>query len=297
MKKIPVILDTDIGTDIDDTWALGFALRCPEIELKLVTVATGDTEYRAKIVAKYLQQVGRTDIPIGIGPNHKWKQKPQKKYIKKVDLKDYPGKIYENAAAAIVDFVLSSEESTKIVAIGPLENIANAIALNSNILNKAEFVGMHGSVRIGYNESNKPQAEYNVVKDIPSCKRVFEAEWPKTITPLDTCGNIILLGERYQKINNATNPFATNIIENYKMWAKSPWAKKQLKNGKSSVLFDLVAIYLAFSNELLNMEELKIEVTDKGNTIISEKPKHPMKVATSWKDQESFFDMIVNRLT
>ena len=34
--KIPVILDTDIGDDIDDTWALGFLLRSPEFDVKLV---------------------------------------------------------------------------------------------------------------------------------------------------------------------------------------------------------------------------------------------------------------------
>ena len=66
-KKIPVILDTDIGTDIDDTWALAFLLKCPELDVKLITTASGDTFERAKIVAKILEIAGRTDIPIGLG--------------------------------------------------------------------------------------------------------------------------------------------------------------------------------------------------------------------------------------
>jgi len=65
--KIPIILDTDIGTDIDDTWALLFLLQCPELEVKLITVSTDDTTYRAKIVAKILQLTNNTSIPIGIG--------------------------------------------------------------------------------------------------------------------------------------------------------------------------------------------------------------------------------------
>lgn len=46
--SIPVIFDTDI----DDTWALGFLLRCPELDVKLVTTDRGRPEYRAKYAAR-----------------------------------------------------------------------------------------------------------------------------------------------------------------------------------------------------------------------------------------------------
>ena len=49
--KIPVILDTDIGNDIDDTWALGMLLNSPEFDLKLLLTSTGDARYRAKVAA------------------------------------------------------------------------------------------------------------------------------------------------------------------------------------------------------------------------------------------------------
>jgi len=65
--RIPVILDTDIGTDIDDTWALALLLRCPELDVRLVVSDTGNTEYRAAIIARLLEVAGRTDIPVGIG--------------------------------------------------------------------------------------------------------------------------------------------------------------------------------------------------------------------------------------
>ena len=53
-KPVPVILDTDIGSDLDDTWALAMALKSPEIDLKLVTVTEFDVEYQAKLAAKML---------------------------------------------------------------------------------------------------------------------------------------------------------------------------------------------------------------------------------------------------
>lgn len=64
---IPVILDTDIGLDVDDVWALAHLLNCPELDIKLITTCTGDTTYRAALVAKMLEVAGRTDISIGVG--------------------------------------------------------------------------------------------------------------------------------------------------------------------------------------------------------------------------------------
>ena len=64
---VPVILDTDIGFDVDDVWALAFMLRCPELDVKLVTTNTGDTEYSAALACKLLQVAERADIPVGIG--------------------------------------------------------------------------------------------------------------------------------------------------------------------------------------------------------------------------------------
>src|SRR5271157_1488818 len=57
-----VILDTDIGDDIDDAFALALALRSPELRLLGITTEYGDTELRAKLVDRYLGSVGNSDI-------------------------------------------------------------------------------------------------------------------------------------------------------------------------------------------------------------------------------------------
>ena len=51
-RRIPVILDTDIGDDIDDTWALAMLLRSPELDVKLIVTDTRNTTTRARIVAR-----------------------------------------------------------------------------------------------------------------------------------------------------------------------------------------------------------------------------------------------------
>ena len=62
-----VILDTDIGDDIDDAFALALALRSPELRLLGVTTTFGDTQMRARLVDRYLRAVGRGDIPVAAG--------------------------------------------------------------------------------------------------------------------------------------------------------------------------------------------------------------------------------------
>ena len=62
-----VVLDTDIGTDIDDAWALGYALKSPTFQLLGVTVSDADTRQRARLACKLLSRLGRTDVPVATG--------------------------------------------------------------------------------------------------------------------------------------------------------------------------------------------------------------------------------------
>ena len=183
-----------------------------------------------------------------------------------------------------------------LIAIGPLGTVAGALKMNPNITGNARYVGMQGSVRIGYQGSPSPHPEYNVIRDIQACRDVFQAPWEKTITPLDTCGNIVLSGEHFERIMNCDNTIVKLIKENFEIWAKRNRVTKLItEEKKTSILFDTVAIYLGFSEELLNIEELKIEVNEKGVTKISEKGNN-LRCATSWKDVQAFKDLIVNRL-
>src|SRR5580704_4484205 len=66
-RQEKVIIDTDIGDDIDDAFALALALRSPELQIVGVTTAYGDTELRARLVDRYLAAVGRSAIPVAAG--------------------------------------------------------------------------------------------------------------------------------------------------------------------------------------------------------------------------------------
>jgi len=291
-KKIPVILDTDIGDDIDDTWALSLVLKSPELDVKLVVGDQGKSLYRARLIAKLLERAGRTDIPVGIGLDPKSGDGRQSAWIEGYDLKSYPGKVHRDGVKAIIDTIMQSPRPVTLIATGPIPNVAAALKREPRIAERARFVGMHGSVRLGYGGSKNVSAEYNVRADPKSCQKVFTAPWEMTITPLDTCGLVHLKGAKYRAVRDSKDPVAAAIIENYRIWSKD---KKQAES-RSSTLFDTVAVYLAFSERLVKMEKLGIRVTDKGYTVIDPAAKI-MKVATEWKDMAAFEDLLVRRLT
>ncbi len=298
-KKIPVILDTDIGDDIDDTWALGLLLRSPELDVKLVVTDDGKPLYRAKLAARFLEVAGRTDIPVGMGlETAKKGEGGQSAWVRDYNLNRYPGKVYADGVQALIDTVHTSRDPITILAIGPLPTLAAALKRDPGIAAKARIVGMHGSVRVGYGGSKTPHAEYNVKQDVSACQAVFVAPWEITITPLDTCGTIDLQGERYQRIRQSRDPVAAAIIENYRHWSAAQKRPNQPDpfETRSSTLFDTVAVYLAYSDALLKMERLPIVVDNEGFTVIRPGAKS-INVATEWKDMAPFQDLMVQRLT
>ena len=308
-KKIPVIFDTDICDDIDDTWALALLLQSPEFDVRLITTALGNTESKAKTVAKFLQTLGRADIPIGIGVQQHKGSHRQDAWAKDYDLSSYPGKVRKDGVQAIIDTIMKSRRPIKLIATGPLPNIAAALEREPRIAEKAEFVGMHGSIRLGYGGGAQPSAEYNVKAFVKEAQKVFTATWDMTITPLDTCGIVDLKDRKFQKVLKKDSVLTRALMENYRVWYAEPIAKdKKLSedeiakrvnekvNSSSTTLFDTVAIYLGMSTDLVKMEKLKVKVTDDGYTRIDEAGKL-INCATEWKDLSAFEDFLVERLT
>lgn len=291
-NRIPVILDTDIGSDIDDTWALAMMLKSPELDVKLVTTDTGNTTERAKIVAKMLEIGERTDVPVGVGINFSDKTGRQSPWVEGYELSSYPGTVHQDGVDALIQTIMNSPEPITLICIGPIPNIGAALDREPGIAKKAKFVGMHGSIRRGYGGSEKISAECNVVNHSKDCQKAFTADWDMTITPLDTCGIVKLKGEKYRAVYECKDPLIQALIENYRIWAKHSPESEQ----RSSTLFDTVAVYLAFSEELLVMEELNVRVTDDGYTVIDESAK-TINCAMDWKDLSAFEDFLVKRLT
>jgi len=290
---VDMILDTDIGDDIDDTWALCQALGTPEISLKLVVTAFHNTPVKTRLLAKVLEHVGRTDIPIGKGKQTGEQPINQQEWLGGYDLSGYPGTVHEDGVQAMIDMILAAERPITVCAIGPVTNLGEALRREPSIAQKARVVLMAGSVYVGYEGKPEPQPEWNVLCDVEAFRAVLAAPWEIAIAPLDSCGTLRLKGEDYQKVVHSDAPAAKAVIENYDLWTH----RKHHPEDGSSVLFDTVAVYLVHDHQWLELETLPLSVTDQGLTFVDAAQGRPVRCALRWKDEAAFKAHLIGTLT
>jgi len=287
---VPVILDTDIGDDVDDTWALLMLLRMRQFDLKLAVGDFGNAIYRGRLLAKLLELTGRSDVPIGIGVDKADEPGGQSDWLGNYQLQDYPGTVHEDGVQAIIDTINGSPEPVTLLCIGPVPNIAEALRRDPSIADNARMVGMFGSIFSGYDGAPEPVAEWNVRIDPRSLQKVFAAPWDCSITPLDTCGLVRLSGSNYQEIHASDDPWLEALIDNYEVWLPgATYMDPSTDTSKiSSTLFDTVAVYMAAELDLLEMQDVPLRVTDDGYTVVDEVNGRIVHCATGWKDLNAY---------
>jgi inosine-uridine nucleoside N-ribohydrolase len=292
---VPVILDTDIGDDIDDTWALCLMLGSPEVEVKLIVTASDDTPVKTRLLAKILERVGRTDIPIGTGKRTSDRAIHQAGWLGDYDLSSYPGVVHSDGVQALIDAVHAHKGRKPITlcVIGPQTNLGAALERDPSIAGRARVVAMAGSVHVGYDGAAQPQPEWNVHRDIAAIRAVFGAPWEIRLAPLDVCGTLRLSGGRYLRVRDSASPLARVLIENYEAWTH----RGQYAADASSVLFDTVAVYLCFSERLVQMKRVPLRIDDAGNTVVAEGDGRATECALGWRDRDAFEALLVERLT
>ena len=297
-KPIPVILDTDIGNDIDDNWALGLLLKMPELAPKLVLSCTGDTNYRALVAAKFLDRAGRPEIPVAVGIPAPEQPAPESlhEWLGNYAAGDYPGEFLSgNGIEKMARIIAEEPEEMTIIGIGPLTNLAAFCRHYPGLVPKCRLVAMLGSIRRRHNGEEGAIAEYNVEIDIPAAQIVFAAPWRElVITPLDHCGLIKLDGERFQALKESTDPVAAGIISGYRAWLS--FYGQTGEPAASSVLYDTAAVHLACSDAFTRFETLPLVVDDQGFTRISPRCGRPVRTAVGWSDLDGYLDFLVERL-
>ena len=176
--RTPVVLATDIGGDIDDTWALAHLLRSPELDLKMILTDNGDARYRARVTAKFLEVAGRTDVHVGLGPStgdSEEKDQNQGPWVRDYDLSRYPGPVHADGVGAFLELVRSSPVTVTVIAIGPAPSLAEAVRRDPLFAKRCRLVGMFGSFDVGYDGASTAAAEWNVRADVNSLRTVMGA--------------------------------------------------------------------------------------------------------------------------
>lgn len=224
-----VLLDTDIGTDIDDAWAVGYALKSPSFELLGVTVTDADTPARARIACKLLQRLGRTDVPVAVGRQTSAvpPDRVDYQFTWAEDFQTYKP-LTTPAVQFLADTIRRNPGQVTLIAVGPLQNIGDLVRLHPDVVPLVKrVVLMSGSV--GANAwSAAPMAEWNVKLAIPEAQAVYAARWPLTIVPLDSTTYVQLADRERETLRKAGTPLVRALEALLRLWADNPGSRMTL---------------------------------------------------------------------
>lgn len=299
----PVIIDTDIGSDIDDAFALGLAIVSPELEIVGVTTVGSGNDYdpfvgqrkdrddhRAWLVTRFLTQArgAAKDIPVAAGAD----PQPKAPIDGQIQYRRHPAAIYnrtlkpvKESAVELMTRLLMERDGVTIIALGPLTNVARLLEEQPAAAKRIKrIVVMGGSVAIGYDGKPKPEVEWNIKLDIPAAQKVFTARFPLLVVPLDVTSHVALSVDRQKEIFDAHTPLTWQLQNLLELWNK-----QQLP-----VMFDPIALTAAFDSKNLTIEQLPLAVMDDGMTVV--KDGSP-KIAVATKiDRDAWLDWFVARL-
>ena len=278
-KRIPVLLDTDIGTDVDDAFALALILASPELELRGVTTVGSEPETRARMTCRFLTAVGRREVPVAAGatPQPEEEINKQGKYAQHPDVERNRTSrpVKETAVEFLYQQLKKQPGELTLLTIGPLTNIARLFREHADCKPWIKrIVMMGGSVRVGYKGKEPPEVEWNIRCDIAAAQTVFEAGVPLVVAPLDATTMLKLEELLRQRLFQAETPLTQQVQELYRLWA-----------APTPTLFDPVAVMLCFDERFCEMKELRLTVDDKGMTR-SVKGKANARVALAIRGEE-----------
>ncbi len=281
------IIDTDIGDDIDDAFALALALRSPELKILGVTTAFGDTELRARLVDRYLAAVGRKDIPVAAGVA----TQANNVFTQAAYARQSPDRKHPDGVAFLLDQIRKHPGEVTIIAIGPEGNLGAAIQRDAATFRKVKrVVLMGGSVYRGYGDGQRPpQPEWNILCDPAAAKALFTSGVPIFVMPLDSTQVPLPIQER-EKIFAFGSPLTDQLTLLYHQWVAGTD-----NHAADPTLFDPVAVTYAIRPDLCPAKPLRIEVDDKGMTRPVEGAPNAQVCVQS--DEKGFLNLLLTRVT
>ncbi|MGN1062530.1 MAG: nucleoside hydrolase [Candidatus Scatosoma sp.] len=290
MEKTKLFIDTDIGDDIDDAFALQYAIDRPDAEVVAVTTVYKNARQRARMAKKLLTLNGRGDIPVISGEDMPLKE-PLRPFLfekkgedglygllsEKPDLAGYPPDRDD-----AVDYIIQTAEANpgQIVfcSIGPMTNLAKAIIKNKAAVEKYKAVYvMAGNIEQVY--------EWNIMCDPEAAKIVFESG----LKIVAISGNVTLKtaftqAQLLQTLAFEPTPAAKYINEMMREWI--------LVNTRPPIMHDALAISAVFEKFVVFKPisvEVPLEGLRRGKIIVNEPMEGRLPVQASFGvDREGF---------
>ena len=280
-----VIIDTDIGDDIDDAFAVALALKSPELQILGITTEFGDTETRAKLVDRMLGEAGRQEIQVAVGihtdAHTSFGQRPYAE----------GGHFARASHPAAVDFILDQIRNhpgeITLVTIGPLVNVGAIIDRDPQTFKKLKrVVSMGGSIDRGYGDPNAPptpaQPEWNILNDVVAANKLFAAGVPIYLMPLDST-QLKLDEVKREYLFRQGTPITDALVILYHQWGY-----------QTPTLYDPMTIAFIDDPTLCPVQPMNIVVDAKGMTLRGNGAPNAQVCLHS--DPETFFRFYLGRV-
>ncbi|MCX6089311.1 MAG: nucleoside hydrolase [Candidatus Atribacteria bacterium] len=263
---LKIILDTDIGSDVDDAMALLFALHSPELDIEGVTTVYGDVELRAQIALKLIALDGKKGIPVAMGVGNPllcereiWEDGIEGKGFITGDESDLFSSD-EHGVDFIIRVIHQNPNQITLISIGPLTNIATAIIKDPSIVPEVkEIIFIGGMARVSDNSLQVPAIEYNVRCDPEAARLVFQSGMPIVMLGMDVTrrDSTFINRDDLQTIKKVGTPVhlaAADLLEIY-------WEYLQ-KDG--SWMHDALALAFVIDRSLVETKKLRVDIETRG---------------------------------
>ncbi len=199
-----LLLDCDTG--VDDTMAILYAALHPAIELVGVGTVWGnvDVPTATRNTLHTLEMVGMGHVPVAQGAAGPLTGRPAEYayFVHGDDGQGNVGRTHPRGAAVpgtaaeqIVELARRQPGEITLVPVGPLTNVATALALEPELPSLVKGVSlMGGAALVPGNVS--AVAEANIAHDAEAAAAVFRAPWPITMVGLDVTMRTLITPER-----------------------------------------------------------------------------------------------------
>ena len=253
-----VLIDTDIGDDVDDALALALALRSPEIDVRGVTTVFGDTHQRARLAAHVLRVFEREDIPVAAGQQMPLLLRHRPSGIPQAAILDSCSTSFElspySGPELIVQMALAHHGNLTLLCLGPLTNVANALTIEPRL-----FMAIRNIVIMG-GSSGFPVPEWNVRSDALAAKIVLASGVPITLLGWNVTKRCQLRASDIEKLHYENSPQTRLLSQLIAVWQRH----RPRWHPKLPYLHDPLAIVALCAPELFHFEEMTARVLTGG---------------------------------
>lgn len=307
MKK--VLIDTDVGSDIDDAFALILVQKSEFVQLAGVTTGYRNAERRARFAKTLLSQYGGKSVPVGAGIDFPLLQVPEKtepawaeqnygadgKYLPPQCLEQFIVKSCDRLDGIMMMIeMLRSDPEMEILTIGPATNLAVAIRLAPDIVKNRTCTMMAGCLKklvLNEHESEQYVAEWNVLADPEAMQIVISSGLKIRMVGLDVTLACALPKILEQQL--LTGEHAVLFKQLLQLW------KKSFRTDKQPILYDPVAAAAVINPSLFRFEkhQLKVRLHGMHRGVLFEDRENGVWIDVATQlNQDGFFDLFKKTL-